>query len=282
MAEPKPLASLSAGLLARKGAARPAMRRQAQAHGLNGGMAGFGNQDDLGWNDMGYDVDPHDNALDHGRSVDHGLSPMSSAQLPHQHVTSDSLPDALDALGEAVDRVMPGHAPAPQQTSTVQSFDARINVPEQAEPPAVREQQARIEQALVAPESVVEPVVEVAREPVADTSIIAPVAAPVQPAPVAAVAAPIPAPIIAPTVAAPIAPSAPSRAPSPRVRAGTRGNFAFTLRLDPERHLRLRLASATTNRSAQQIIIQLVDDYLADLPEIDAFAAQVPASKSDR
>ena len=47
--EPKPFASLSSGLLARKGAARPAMRPQ-----------GFGSQsgaglEDLGWNDMGFE-----------------------------------------------------------------------------------------------------------------------------------------------------------------------------------------------------------------------------------
>lgn len=50
MADPKPLASLTSGLLARKGAALPAMRRQP--------IAGFGRavHDDLGWNDMGHDV----------------------------------------------------------------------------------------------------------------------------------------------------------------------------------------------------------------------------------
>ena len=41
-AQPKPAASLSSGLLARKGQARPAMRRQDAA-----------GPDDLGWNDMG-------------------------------------------------------------------------------------------------------------------------------------------------------------------------------------------------------------------------------------
>ncbi len=56
MGEPKPLASLSAGLLARKGGARPAMRRQPLGSGPVP-MSGTG-YDDLGWNDMGYDVDP--------------------------------------------------------------------------------------------------------------------------------------------------------------------------------------------------------------------------------
>ena len=46
MTEPKPFASLSSGLLARKGMAKPAMRPQAFGHSTN--------LDDLGWNDMGY------------------------------------------------------------------------------------------------------------------------------------------------------------------------------------------------------------------------------------
>ena len=48
MNEPKPFASLSSGLLARKGAARPAMRPQGF------GQVG-GNLEDLGWNDMGFE-----------------------------------------------------------------------------------------------------------------------------------------------------------------------------------------------------------------------------------
>ena len=49
MADPKPFASLSSGLLARKGAARPAMRPQGF-----GGQSGAGHED-LGWNDMGFE-----------------------------------------------------------------------------------------------------------------------------------------------------------------------------------------------------------------------------------
>ncbi|MGJ3649677.1 hypothetical protein ACLB0R_14535 [Sphingomonas sp. GlSt437] len=56
MGTPKPLASLSSGLLARKGQARPAMRSQ--------GFSGFGPfagaVDDLGWNDMGHEDMGHD------------------------------------------------------------------------------------------------------------------------------------------------------------------------------------------------------------------------------
>ena len=52
---------------------------------------------------------------------------------------------------------------------------------------------------------------------------------------------------------------------------------AFTLRLDAERHLRLRLACAVDHRSAQQIVTQALDEYLAGMPEIDALAGNVPA-----
>ena len=49
MGEPKAFASLSSGLLARKGAARPAMRPQGF------GQVGAG-LEDLGWNDMGFEA----------------------------------------------------------------------------------------------------------------------------------------------------------------------------------------------------------------------------------
>lgn len=54
---------------------------------------------------------------------------------------------------------------------------------------------------------------------------------------------------------------------------------AFTLRLDTERHLRLRLACAVTGRSAQHIVAEALDEFLAMIPEIDALAAQVPAKR---
>lgn len=50
---------------------------------------------------------------------------------------------------------------------------------------------------------------------------------------------------------------------------------AFTLRLDAERHLRLRLACAVGNRSAQQIVTDALDAFLDSRPEIDALADRV-------
>lgn len=65
--------------------------------------------------------------------------------------------------------------------------------------------------------------------------------------------------------------SQPSRKPS---LSGNR-RAAFTLRLDQERHLKLRLACTVRNLSAQQLVTDALDDLLAQMPEIDQLAAQV-------
>lgn len=59
------------------------------------------------------------------------------------------------------------------------------------------------------------------------------------------------------------------------------GKIAFTLRLDAERHLRLRLATAVSNRSAQRIVLDALDAYLAAHPELDELADQVPQRKAE-
>ncbi len=51
---------------------------------------------------------------------------------------------------------------------------------------------------------------------------------------------------------------------------------AFTLRLDAERHLKLRLASTIKGQSAQQIVTDALDALLNDIKELDALAAQMP------
>jgi hypothetical protein len=50
---------------------------------------------------------------------------------------------------------------------------------------------------------------------------------------------------------------------------------AFTLRVDAERHLKLRLACTVKGRSAQQLVTQALDDLLNSLPDITDLAAQV-------
>lgn len=196
MAEPKPFASLSSGLLARKGAAKPAMRPQ-----------GFGqmgvSMEDLGWNDMGQS---------------HAPQPFNDPeqQLP-EHV-----PSSIAAL-----------TPAPR---------LQIEPAPQPATPVVVEQQRAIE------------------------SSFAPKAA--APAPTA----PEPAAKAAKAARASKAPR-----PQPVVREG-KAKAAFTLRLDPERHLKLRLACALINRSAQQIVTEALDGFLASVPELDSLTKHLPAT----
>ena len=49
---------------------------------------------------------------------------------------------------------------------------------------------------------------------------------------------------------------------------------AFTLRLDADRHLQLRLASALAGRSAQQLLTEALDHMIAGLPEVANLAAR--------
>ncbi|WP_257543175.1 hypothetical protein [Sphingopyxis sp. DBS4] len=218
MGEPKPLASLSAGLLARKGGARPAMRRAPLGMGAAAPMTGEG-YDDLGWNDMGYDVDPDQNAAaEPARMVD--LKPLlAGSVLTHNAEAEHAVEESVGH--ELTDALAAGFEP--------EATPEAIDVPE-----IVRQQ-----------ESLLDRVAAVARK--VET----------RPAPQA------------------------KKERAPRALRA-REKAAFTLRLDAERHLRLRLASAVTNRSSQVILTDLLDDYLASLPEIDAMASRLPAARPTR
>ena len=214
MAEAKPIASLSSGLLARKGAARPAMRPQGFGQSANG-------LDDLGWNDMGFEPpkaaeaprdDTHDafgdDVIEHPRSHPTGLTPLDSPVHQQQ--------------AEIVDRL---------NVADDEDFDE-------------------------APE-VVEAQLEETETP--------------EPAPM-----PAPAPARAPVavVAASAPPPARRRVPRARSAPGSKAKAAFTLRLDPDRHLKLRLACAVDGRSAQQIVTDALDQLLDCMPEIDSLATK--------
>lgn len=202
MNEPKPFASLSPSLLARKGGARPAMRSQLQPMQQFHANAARQIEDDLGWNDMGYDHTGHD--------------APAPAPLPAAKADVVTLKPSASL------------APPPIPQSPVVA-----KVPE-----VVRQQEAIAER-------------------------------------VAEVAQPKPA---APKSAAPKAPvaKAPKLADVTRRSALSDGRrAAFTLRLDAERHLKLRLACTIANRSAQQIVTDALDQFIADLPEVAALAAQV-------
>jgi hypothetical protein len=211
--EAKPFASLSSGLLARKGAARPAMRPQGF------GQVGQHGLEDLGWNDMGFEPpkpaetarDPsHDafgeDVVEHPRAHPIGLTPVQSP-------VHDQQADLADRLG---------------------ANDEDEEIDDTAE--------------LYEPE---------AEEP--DVSF-----APAEPAAA-------PAPVI--KIAAPAAATR-RRVARPRAAPGSKAKAAFTLRLDPERHLKLRLACAVDGRSAQQIVTDALDQLLDRMPELDAMAAK--------
>src|SRR4029079_5671319 len=68
--------------------------------------------------------------------------------------------------------------------------------------------------------------------------------------------------------------SAPRHAPRPRSAPGSKAKAAFTLRLDPNRHLKLRLACAVDGRSAQQLVTDALDQLLERMPDLDGLAAK--------
>jgi hypothetical protein len=203
--EAKPFASLSSGLLARKGAARPAMRPQGFGQVGNG-------LEDLGWNDMGFeppkpatmdrDADHDafgDDVVEHPRAHPTGLTPVQSPVHEQQAEIVERLNDFDEAPDEEVDET------------------AELYEPEDDATP---------------------PVIAVKAEPIV-----------------------VPAP-------------APRRAPRVRAAPGSKGKAAFTLRLDPERHLNLRLACAVDGRSAQQLVTDALDQLLERMPEVDGLAAK--------
>ena len=73
-----------------------------------------------------------------------------------------------------------------------------------------------------------------------------------------------------PTFAAPVTASPVLNRRSPAVRQTRRA--AFTLRLDAERHLKLRLASTMQGVSAQALVTEALDALLAEFDELDVIA----------
>ena len=209
--EAKPFASLSSGLLARKGAARPAMRPQGFGQVGNG-------LEDLGWNDMGFEPPkPADVARDSshdalGEDLEQprihptGLTPVHSPVHEQQAEIVDRLNNFVDDGEDLVDET------------------AELYEPE-AETPLFVAQLEQIEQ--------------------------------VQEFSVATVTVP------APQKRRPV---------RPRAAPGSKGKAAFTLRLDPNRHLKLRLACAVDGRSAQQLVTDALDQLLERMPELDGLA----------
>ena len=275
MAEPKPIASLSSGLLARKGAARPAMRRQGHTNFSHDPKA----QEDLGWNDMGYDVDPpksdddnDDAAPFHHGSLLAGAIPPVANERPDA-VDPNSHTEAADDSGANADDETHDNTPlvVRQRDALAQSFA----VPE-IESESVDADENSVE-ANIEPEAETEldENKETNDESVSDsdgttdnvTALNASNHQVLSIKPVRKTAA-LTTEKLAVVREARVAKSAQS------VRAkGKRA--AFTLRVDPDRHLRLRLASAITGRSAQHLVTEALDELLTKIPEIENMADSV-------
>ena len=216
--EAKPFASLSSGLLARKGAARPAMRPQGFAQGGNG-------LEDLGWNDMGFEPPKPAEAP---RDEDHDAFGEDVVEHPRAH------PTGLTPVGSPVHdqqaEIVERFAEAEEADEPVEADEAEIDdTAEFCEPEAEAE---------TAP-----PISPVLTKPVSKPAVVAVV--------------PVP---------------APRRAPRSRSVAGSKAKAAFTLRLDPDRHLKLRLACAVDGRSAQQLVTDALDHLLERMPDLDGLA----------
>ena len=221
MGEPKAFASLSSGLLARKGAARPAMRPQGF-----GGQTGAG-LEDLGWNDMGFE--PPKAALAPLRDEDHDAF---GEELPEQ------------PLRNPISALTPIPSPVHDQQAEIASRFAAHDEDGENEDGEYIDETAEL----------FEPEAEEA-EPLDE------------PAPVM---------VVPQRVAAPV----PARRRVPRAAPGSKGKAAFTLRLDPDRHLKLRLACAVDGRSAQQLVTDALDQLLKAMPELDSMAEKAPRKKS--
>jgi len=232
MGEPKAFASLSSGLLARKGAARPAMRPQ-----------GFGqvgaNTDDLGWNDMGFEAPKP------------ALAPVRDE---NHDAFGEELPD--QPLRNPIAALTPIASPVhDQQAEIAERFAAQEDDGEVGE----NEDGEYVDETaeLCDPE-----VADAAAEAVAESQSAAVLTIPVR----AVLPEPEPAP-------------APARSRRPRAAPGSKSKAAFTLRLDPARHLKLRLACAVGGRSAQQLVTDALDRLLEDMPELDSMAERAPRAK---
>lgn len=228
MSEPKPLASLSSSLLARKGGAKPAMRRQGMAFPAESDHE----TEDLGWNDMGYDTNP-DHAAAQAEAENAG-----EADQYHYNPLAGAIPEVVPAVRKQQEEIAEKLSQHPVRQEEVA--------------PVPEPKPAQTEPAVPVPLSISR---EVA--PVAENSSIG--------------------------VAPPPRKKAAAKKQSTKIRRPAtksrtrKAKAAFTLRLDADRHLKLRLATAVKNVSAQQLVTKAVDEYLRSIPELEDLAERIPS-----
>lgn len=306
MGDPKPLASLSSSLLARKGAARPAMRRQV---GLSPTAPHIGGHEDLGWNDMGYDVDPPKSAVptaisDKAGSDKPGSDEAGAGEQQKTNPLAGAIPEVVkqqDALSRKLQDEVKAKADQSVtdkiniEAADIEAANIEADASETADPDGEAEKAQAPADPQTASPAAQSPKVsapEAGRHIHAILSSKPGAAAPSLPTAdecddksgvgESAQRASVPADEAEKSV---LMRKQPKKAPGQTKPAASKSaakgkRAAFTLRLDPERHLRLRLACAVQNQSAQQLVTEAVDKMLAGLPELDALAGQFPNKAS--
>ena len=257
MSEPG-FASLGPTLLARKGGAKPAMRPQlAPLVAAEEEIAALADEqlEDLGWNDMGHE-DGEERDSEDGADV----VPINAAVAAGDPAANHNpiVRRQQRRLEERVlaDAVMTG--PEDAADAAFEEFGEEYDEAEEFAYTAV-EYDDEAEGYDEDGEEYDEDAEEQDYTPLA----AAPAPAPA-PAPASAQVTPLT------TRRAPIAPSRPAIRP-----AASERRAAFTLRLDPERHLKLRLAATLQGVSAQVLLTEALDAMLAEFDDLDVIAAHV-------
>jgi len=240
---PEPgFASLGPTLLARKGGAKPAMRPQLPPLAADEQeIAQLADEqlEDLGWNDMGEASETGAEIVSiHTGSAPHHAEGAHAGPIVRRQ--QRRLEERLLA-----DAAMTGANGTDENTYEDEDEDADWDAAHDAVPAFAADDEYDEDEG---------------EEGALDEAAFASLA----PTPVAVPAA-IPAAMPAP------APRAAMR--SPAVRQGRRA--AFTLRLDAERHLKLRLAATMQGVSAQVLLTEALDRLLAEFDELDSIAAKL-------
>jgi hypothetical protein len=251
-------ASLGPTLLARKGGAKPAMRPQlAPLVAAEEEIAALADEqlEDLGWNDMGHEDEQESDSEDGADVV-----PINAAVAAGDPAANHNpiVRRQQRRLEERVlaDAVMTG--PEDAADAAFEEFGDESGEAEEFAYTAVEYD----DEAEGYDEDGEEYAEEYGED--AEEQDYTPLAAAPAPAPAPAQVTPLA------TRRAPIAPSRPAIRP-----AASQRRVAFTLRLDPERHLKLRLAATLQGVSAQVLLTEALDAMLAEFDDLDVIAAHL-------
>ena len=204
------------------------------------GQAGAG-LEDLGWNDMGFE--PPKPASTPAPDAEHDAFGEVIPAHPHNLAgltpVDSPVHDQQAELAGRLSAYSPDDCGEDEEIDeTAELYDEEAEDLAEADLVEADVPEADVPEAEVAPSLIDEPVAEIAPAP------------------------------------APVVHAAPPRRRdrNPHSAPGSKSKAAFTLRLDPERHVKLRLACALDGRSAQMLVTQALDELLAAMPELGKMA----------